>query len=100
MVIAIILVNVMIIMNAEMEVGKEIIVVILIVGITGTTEVIIVVAIDMKMILLVKWIVIVEDLDVTMTNHVDRVRALQVEDLAMIKHNKVKRFVSSLLCYL
>jgi hypothetical protein len=80
----------MIIMNAEMEVGKEIIVVILIVGITGTTEVInvIVVAIDetMKMILLVKWIVIVEDLDATMTNHVNRVRVLQVEDRVMIKH--------------
>jgi hypothetical protein len=80
----------MIIMNAEMEVGKEIIVVILIVGITGTAEVInvIVVAIDetMKMILLVKWIVIVEDLDATMTNHVNRVRVLQVEDRVMIKH--------------
>lgn len=74
-------------MNAEMEVGKEIIVVILIVGITGTAEMInvIVVAIDMRMILLVKWIVIVEDRDVTMMNRVDRVRVLQVEDPVMIK---------------
>ena len=84
----------MIIMNAVMEVGKEIIVVILIVDITGIAvemiNVVVVVVIDVitMMISLVKLIVIAEDLVVIMMmlHLVDLVHVLPLEGLDMIKN--------------
>ena len=82
----------MIIMNAVMEVGKEIIVVILTVDITGTetinVDVEAVIDATMMMISLVKLTATAEDLVVIMmTLHlVDLVHVLPLEGLDMIKN--------------